>query len=1127
LPVTAWDDNTIQVAVPAGTPAGASQLTITADNGRSTINGLTFHVLGAGYSPTVREVGEGKQYATIQDALDAAFTANADDLVVVYPGSPDLLNPRNNPMGAYYENLIMASPVKLQGVGPGGFQGSFFVPGSIIDAGAFGGDTQLAADWFTKIGGLTWDGNQSVNDGAGVYVIASENATAAAGQARQFTSGYRATIDGFDIRGGDQQGFPGNINDLTGAPTGLPPNITTQGGAIFANAYARYLQITNNVVENNGGGYGTIRLGTPDLPAPETNQHNENARISHNRIVNNGGTNLAGAIGLFAGSHNYEVDHNDICGNYSVEYGGGMTAYGRSPGGRIHHNRIYLNMSFDEGGGIMIAGQLPSNPDDLSPGSGPVDIYANEIKANLANDDGGGVRFLMAGGPGGTDQMNVVNNVVADNVSTHEGAGISLNDAPNVRVVNNTVMKNLTTATAATSNGQPAPAGLSTSGNSDQLQATLPGGAPSFSDPVLFNNIFWDNRAGTRAGTTITGIGLAGDATPVDNWDVGMFDTPGLLSPTNSVIQQDAGQHAYNVDGSNSGAAPQVVDAYDVSVHLATWRQQPAFVDATLVAIDAPPDQLGDYHLANCPASPACNLGAANKGAVNAPATDLDDQQRPALGGYDAGADEFGATLPTPVDLYFSTMGSTNPPGVAGTADDADVYRFLGGSFTRAWDATGAGVPGTANVDGFSRVDAGHFYLSFTADGLTLPNAGGGSLTGVNNEDVVYYDNGTWRMFFDGSTNGLPTATNVVAFSVKGQTLYFSLSTTALPPGSGTPAGLGDVYRWNGGSSFTRVVDASSVTGMPTAAPDGLIVDTASHFWVSYPGDTTIPGPGAVQDEDVVEYNAPTWTTWFDGTGAGLTTASLDVDAISQPTGADPMPSTPPPADPLFFSTAGNLNPPGAGGTADDADLYGWNGTAHSRIFDATSAGLPTGADVDGLDRVDNTHFYLSFTADTTLPGIGAVQDEDVVFYDAGVWSVYFNGTANGLTDPGEDIDALNIVGGTLYFSTLAGVNPPGVGGTADDADVYSRSGTSYARVFDASANGIPLYANVDGLVWTDATHLYVSFSNTATTLPGLGTVQDEDVVRKNGVPWSVYFNGTAHGLGTADGLDVDAFDLP
>ena len=346
-------------------------------------------------------------------------------------------------------------------------------------------------------------------------------------------------------------------------------------------------------MQNNGSGYGTIRIGTPDLAAPDTNQHNENVRIANNRIISNAGTNLAGGIGLFAGSDNYEVARNDICGNFSLEYGGGLSVYGSSPNGKIHHNRIYLNMSNDEGGGIMIAGELPATAGALSPGSGPVDIYANQIQANLANDDGGGLRFLMAG----NFPMNVFNNMIVNNVSTHEGGGIGIDDAPNVRVFNNTIMKNLTTATAVTSNGDPAPAGISTSANSDQLQATLPAGSPTFSNPLLFNNIFWDNRAGTRAGTTVTGLGLTGDATAIDHWDVGVADGTGLLAPTNSVVQQDAGGHPYTTSPTNSSADPPWSPPYDLSVSFATWRQNPAFVDATLVTVEAPPNLMGDYHL--------------------------------------------------------------------------------------------------------------------------------------------------------------------------------------------------------------------------------------------------------------------------------------------------------------------------------------------------------------------------------------------------------------------------------------------------------------------------------------------------------------------------------------------------
>ncbi|GAB4459497.1 MAG: hypothetical protein Kow0070_14570 [Anaerolineales bacterium] len=229
--------------------------------------------------------------------------------------------------------------------------------------------------------------------------------------------------------------------------------------------------------------------------------------------------------------------------------------------------------------------------------------------------------------------------------------------------------------------------------------------------------------------------------------------------------------------------------------------------------------------------------------------------------------------------------------------------------------------------------------------------------------------------------------------------------------------------------------------------------------------------------------------------------------------------------DPLYFSTLGNTNPPGLGGTADNADIYYWNGTAFSRLFDATVAGVPGAANVDGLEVVDATHFYLSFTADVTLPGIGTVQDEDIVYYNNGVWSVYFDGTARGLTAGNHDIDAFTISGGVLYFSTLGNTNPPGVGGAADNADIYSWNGTAFSRVFDATLAGVPGAANVDGMEVVDSTHFYLSFTADV-TLPGIGTVQDEDVVYYNNGVWSVYFDGTARGL-TAGNQDVDAFDIP
>ena len=56
---------------------------------------------------------------------------------------------------------------------------------------------------------------------------------------------------------------------------------------------------------------------------------------------------------------------------------------------------------------------------------------------------------------------------------------------------------------------------------------------------------------------------------------------------------------------------------------------------------------------------------------------------------------------------------------------------------------------------------------------------------------------------------------------------------------------------------------------------------------------------------------------------------------------------------------------------------------------------------------------------------------------------MYFNGTGHGLTAANQDLDAISVAGGTVYFSTLGSTNPPGVGGAADDADIYSWNGKS------------------------------------------------------------------------------------
>jgi len=696
---TSWSDTQIVFTVTSapGVQAGAQPVSITGSNSRTAYNSLTLQVLsgmagtavGTRGNPALFEVGPGRPYATIQAAVNAARPTSdrLHNLVVVYPGAPT----SNTPRGEYLENVLVNNRIRIQGVGPGGWQSpTAWVPGSIIDGSGFNPDNAIGASWLTTLTGMRYTGTPAVPDAA-VVTFLNNPATPADLTTDKI---WQPSLDGFQVTGGIQSDFAGNVNIITGGiktPYGATGALVTQGGGVYVHHGVKGLQLTDNLIVGNGGSYaGGIRVGTPYAG----DNGNANLTIARNQVRDNGGTNLAGGIGLFTGSNGYDVENNAICGNHSSEYGGGISAFGfmgdgAKDGGTIAHNRIWFNQSYDEGGGVMVAGELPSVPTALSPGSGPVTIDANVIQANLANDDGGGIRLLQVSGSQFTKArpgtISITNNTIANNVSAHEGGGLALDDAVFVNIVNNTVTKNLTTATAVTSNGQPAPAGLSTAAISVPLQARLDslfttpltGLNPTtnnnlltgsstrlgFSRPTLLNDVFWDNRAGTYVGGYVRGIGGKlpdGTDNTTTNWDMGVVDVPGSLSPVSSVLQTTSGTDVNPLaPGTNriSAANPGLLSPYDVSVNVLPLRSYPAFRQAAIVTTVLPFELLGDYHLAA--GSPAYGLGSAgynvvwnNPGSrpgayqyvVPAPVSDIDGNPRPPAAPvparFDAGSDQ-------------------------------------------------------------------------------------------------------------------------------------------------------------------------------------------------------------------------------------------------------------------------------------------------------------------------------------------------------------------------------------------------------------------------------------------------------------------------------------------------------
>lgn len=406
-----------------------------------------------------------------------------------------------------------------------------------------------------------------------------------------------------------------------------------------------------------------------------------------------------------------------------------------------------------------------------------------------------------------------------------------------------------------------------------------------------------------------------------------------------------------------------------------------------------------------------------------------------------------------------------------------------------------------ANGTGFIFIASDSLYDSLSETGYSdiplttiLQLADGDHTLYVHSRDAA----GNW-----GSTSSVILVVDKTAPSVS------AVSAAPNPTGGATIVTLG--------ASATDTANAITAAEWFTGADPGIGNGTAM----------TVSGTGPWSLSATIDVS-----TWVNGSYT-LNVRAQDAAGNWSTVGSTPLvvDAPPPPFPGLYFSTRGNTALPTVGGTADNADIYNWDGVTFSRTIDASGAGslgLPGGANVDGFDWIDATHFYMSFSSSlTNVPGLGNVEDEDVVYYNNGVWSVYFDGTAQGLTNNRQDLNAINIVGGILYFSTVGNVNPTGVTGTADNADIYSWDGVSFARVWDATANGLPGDANIDGLVFVDATHFYLSFSSTATTMPVLGAVADVDVVYNNAGTWSVFFDGMANGLTAGSGQDIDAFDIP
>ncbi|MCL5098602.1 MAG: multicopper oxidase domain-containing protein [Candidatus Omnitrophica bacterium] len=352
-------------------------------------------------------------------------------------------------------------------------------------------------------------------------------------------------------------------------------------------------------------------------------------------------------------------------GNFTRGSGGGIGHEGRSPGGLIANNVIAFNEVFygvpapgvavsGDGGGIFIAGDVPVGG-ALSDGSGSVTVINNLIQGNLAGaGHGGGIRAAGINGADVTASANpadwyaldILNNIIVNNVAGYSAGGISLQDATRVRILNNTIAWNDSTATAIaafqadSTTSTPQGAGLV----SHQHTATLAlQSRQTFCDPELKNNIFFHNRSFyfERALNDLV-------PNPSSAYvDLEVAEGGGTLHPTYCILSP--GTPGYGPLGTthNQKVNPLFVNQQINNLYAAVVIDEAGnnlSVRLDPISIYLPNgNPLANYHVQNT--SPAIGTGG-DVAAVPELAIDFDREAR-VLATPDIGADQYSAANPS------------------------------------------------------------------------------------------------------------------------------------------------------------------------------------------------------------------------------------------------------------------------------------------------------------------------------------------------------------------------------------------------------------------------------------------------------------------------------------------------
>lgn len=297
-----------------------------------------------------------------------------------------------------------------------------------------------------------------------------------------------------------------------------------------------------------------------------------------------------------------------------------------------------------------------------------------------------------------------------------------------------------------------------------------------------------------------------------------------------------------------------------------------------------------------------------------------------------------------------------------------------------------------------------------------------------------------------------------------------ALPTETSPASTGTPTPVGTPVETETATpsvTFTATPAATftpTLTRTPTSVPTltSTAAPTNNPLYLSLAGKGTVGGITAA-DEDILRFDGTGWSLFFDGSDVGVGSPDLfgftivDSNTIL-----------------MAFSNAVTVN----GLAIVPQDVVRFQATSlgsntagtFSMYLDGSDVGLDSTAEkIDSISLLPDGRVLISTTGNPSVPGVSG-RDEDVLAFTptslgedtAGTWAMYFDGSEVGLADTsGEDVDALDVVNGKIYLSTLDAFTVPGVSGA--DEDVFVCEATSLGDV-TACIYSASLY--FDGSLW-------------------------------------------------------------